>query len=87
LSKALKAIDEVKEIKKHHTQMTPTEKTILKTLIRGNFRFTGHCLQRMKERRISRQEVRQTINEGIIVEYHLANGTNSRVLLRGKGFI
>jgi hypothetical protein len=84
LPEALKAINEVKEIKKHYTQMTIAEKNVLKMLIRGKFQITRHCTQRMKERRIKIDEVNQTINDGNIIEYYLANGEESRVLLRGR---
>jgi hypothetical protein len=84
MAEVLKAIDEVRGIRKHHTQMTAEEKNVLKMLIRGKFQVTQHSLQRMKERRITVEEVNQTINDGNIIEYHLINGEESRVLLRGR---
>ena len=84
MTKVLKAVEALRKVAKHYTQMNSNEKNLLRMMINGKFRFTDHCLHRMKERRITKSEVEQAIADGEIIEFHFADDIHSRVLLRGK---
>lgn len=71
-------------VRKHISQMHPAEIAALQILIKGNFRLSRHCIEKMKERRIRTESIKHTILEGNIIEYHLVNGRQSRVLLRSR---
>lgn len=81
-------------MKKHVVQMTDTEKKLLKEAIRMSLNkrqpitLSGHCKDRMKEKRITLHDLLSVIKYYDLIEYHLREfedgNTDKRVVIRGK---
>lgn len=68
--------------KKHRIQMTAKEVKLLKMFSEFEYHFTEHSKLRIKNRRITKEQVFDTIRNGEIVEYLIVNGVSNRVMFR-----
>lgn len=73
------------EWRKHITQMTDSEKILLKkNILNGKkYELTRHAIARKREKLISDLEIAKCIMHGVIVEFHFVDD-KKRVLIRGE---
>lgn len=72
------------ERRKHISQMTPQEITLLKSKFRNikEPAYTNYSLGRLTQRKIQKKQVVRALRIGELIEYHLV-GHHHRVLVRG----
>lgn len=66
------------EVRKHITQMTTEEKTLLNNYLKKNYKLNTHTKNRQKEKYIDTNLIHRAIQNGSIVEYHYKG--NNRIL-------
>lgn len=71
-------------MKKHLAQMRPEEIIYLRNKVNNitQFYLTEHCQERMREKKVNKKQILQTLINYSVVEYH-RKGLDDRVLLRG----
>jgi hypothetical protein len=71
--------------RKHHSQMSRAELDKVTAIVRSiepKFRSYGHTAQRLNERAVSEQEIRDTLLNGRVIEVSLTDRQDVRTLVR-----
>lgn len=71
--------------RKHYSQMSSDEMDKVMAIVRNiepKFRRFGHQAQRIVERSVSEQEIRETLKNGRVIEVNLTDKQDIRTLIR-----
>lgn len=72
-------------MRRHHTQMSKDEHTLLLSIIRARrFSFLPHAMDRMKQKRVTEAQISAMLTYCSVIEIHNNAPGDLRVLVRGK---